>query len=365
MANTYIAIANSLGDTFSNALENDLIFYASEPARLMLGTQSNLPAQLQIGSNNIIFNELVTFSSNVKVDGSVLVDSNISGKGSILFNSNLMVLGPVTLCNDVQILGTLSTGKGVLLNGDQIVSGGASYCNGDIYFINFNSNGFIDQRVFLRSYFGNPTIYLNQVQDPANQPVKLFQTSNSEGFITNNNHLNLFSHSNIHFGNSNNIYVTLSNTGYLGVGMSNPKAKVDVYDGNVNADNVIKLRKSTDSTGALNININWQNIVTGNQHCVFFETTQQLNGQLKQGTRIQKHKLVLTSPFTLTSYVANGYGDMEAYSSLYVNSSNSSTSNIRIQSFTSNVSIGAGNIKHDLDVNVFVASTGMGHLWLS
>lgn len=358
MANTYIAIAASLGDTFSNALENDLLFYASEPARLMLGTQSNVLAQLQIGSNNVVFNEFVTFSSNVKIDGSMSVTSNMSTKGSILFNSNLMVLGPVTLCNNVQILGTLNAENGLLING------GASYCNGDVYCINFNSNGLIDQRVFLRSHFGNPTIYLNQVQDPSNQPVQLFQTSNSEGFITNNHNLNIFSHSNINLGNSNSIYVTLSNTGYLGIGNSNPKAKLDVFNGNVNADNVIRQKKSTNTSNLLGININWQNIVNGNEHCIYFETTQQLNTQTLQGTRIQRHRLLLSNPFTLTSYVATGYGDVQPYTSLFVYSSNLSTSNIKIQSYISNFSSG-GDIKHELDVNVFIASTDIGHVWLS
>lgn len=364
MANTYIAIANSLGDTFSNALENDLLFYASEPARLLLGTQSNIVSQVQIGSNNVIFNELVTFSSNVKVDGSVSVDSNMSTKGSILFNSNLLVLGPVTLCNDVQILGTLSTGKGILQNGDQIVSGGASYCNGDIYFINFNSNGFIDQRVFLRSYFGNPTLYLNQVQDPLNQPFILYQTSNSEAFIKNDHHLNLFSFSNIHLGNSNNINVTLSNNGNLGIGTSNPRTKLDVFGGNVNANNVIKLTKGLGTSNDINISINWQNITSGSQNCLFFDTIQHIHGDNHIGTRTQTHKLVLSNPYSLKSYVATGQGDSNVYTSLHISMSNSSSSNVAIKSIVNGYTTGSA-LRHEITLNVNTVSSTMGHVWLT
>lgn len=360
MANSFIAIANSIGDTFSNVMENDLIFFASEPARLMMGTQSNLPAQLQIGSNNIIFNDFVTFASNVKVDGSMSIDSNMSMNGSILFNSNMMVLGPVTMCNDVQVLGTLSTGKGMILNGDQFVSGGASYCNGDIYFTTYTSNEELrDQRVFIRSYYGTPSININQLQSPSNPPLLLFQTSNAEGYVTNNNTLNLLSHSNIRLGSSNNIHITLSNTGHVGIGTSNPRAKLDVYSGNINAGNFARLCKSTDTSNALNININWQNALSGGEHTLYFETTQHLNG----GTRVQKHRLSLSNPFSLTSYVAKGYGDVSPFTSLYIGTANLSSSNVRVSSTVSGFL--AGNVRHELDLNMLTVSSDIGHTWLT
>ena len=88
MANTYIGIANLGGETFSNALQDDLILYASEPARVLLGTQSNVKSKILIGSSNTIITDNTVFDGDITVQGDALMVNDLVVQGIRFLSDN-------------------------------------------------------------------------------------------------------------------------------------------------------------------------------------------------------------------------------------------------------------------------------------
>lgn len=340
MANTYIGIASTQRETFENVEEDDLILYTSEPAKLQLGTQSNVQSKIQISSSNVIIADDVYFNK------------------SIFINEGLDVTGSAIIYNDLLVKGNLLTQRDITLVGNQIAQG-ASYCNGDLFVINdSDTQASSNATIFLKSHYGMPMVSMQQVKTLSTIPFKLYQASNGEGYVENSQ--------NIYFKNTSNVYATFSNNGFISFGGTVPKTKLDIYNGNINSDNLMRLKKSITSSNSIDVKINWTGTVSGAQNCVVLETTQQLNSTLKHGTRIQKHHLILGSNYNVISQVACAFGDIEAYTGLLVTASNSggntSTFRSQISSFSNTA---GGSILHEMDVNILIAPQTMGHVWLS
>jgi hypothetical protein len=337
MANTYIGIASSQGETFENAQEDDLILYTSEPAKLLLGTQSNVQSKIQISASNVIMTDDVYFDK------------------SIFVNDNMDVLGSAVIYNDLVVRGNLLTQRDITLVGNQIAQG-ASYCNGDLFVINDSATqASSNATIFLQSYYGMPLVSMQQTKTLSTIPFKLYQASNGEGYIENSQ--------NIYFKNTNNIYATFSNNGYISIGGTIPKTKLDIYDGNINAGNIMRLKKYIGSSNSIDVKINWTGTVSGTENCIVLETTQQLNSTTKHGTRIQKHNIILGSNYNAISQVSYAFGDIDAYTALLVTASNSGGNSSIVRSIVSSFS--GTNILHEMDVNILIAPQTMGHVWLS
>lgn len=343
MANTYIGIANLGGETFSNALQDDLILYASEPARVLLGTQSNVKSKILIGSSNTIITDNTVFDGDITVQGDAL------------------------MVNDLVVQGNLITKRDITLTGNQIALG-ASYCNGDLFVINNSSNiANSNATLFLTSITGVPMVSMHQQQQQTTKPFTIFQSSNGDGYIVNSNNIILTSRRQFSFGTDDNIYATFSNNGFLGLGITAPKTKLDVFDGNINAKNIIKLKKSSSNNSDVSININWSNVIMGSELCIVLETTQQFNGSIegtmKRGTKVQQHHLVLDTPYRIEPQISYNYGDWESYTCITNSGSNIASNTVRMKSI-----LGSGlysNVLHEFDINVLVAPQAIGHVWLS
>lgn len=330
---TYIGIAGASNQTFLNTLPDDLVVFAAEPARLLLGTQSNMPSKVEVGSDRIVVSDTTTFQNGLLVNGNAL------------------------MFNDLYVQGNLITRQDLVLSGVQVASG-ASYCNGDLYVMNNASSFASNANVYITSTYGYPVLSLNQEMVNSHGPMLVYQDRVGAGYITNSN--------NIYIGRGSTPYATFSNSGWLGIGTSNPRAPLDLYRGNVNARNVMRIRKSLAGSNDIGVTINWEASppVPGNEFCFVIETTQQLSFGSIQGSRTQRHKLTLGSPYAHVPQVAMSMGDHLAYTALHVGLSNTTATSATLRSYTSGTPVGMGGGIHDVDVNIIIAPSNVGHVWL-
>ena len=332
----YIGIAASNQQTFSNTLSNDLVFYTPEPSRLIFGTMSNTSSAFDVSG------------SNVTVNGTLYVSS---GAG---------ITGLTTIYNDLYVQGNIITKQDLVMSGNQIATG-ASYCNGDLYVVNTTSNlPTSNAAIYVSSVSGLPVVSIQQSSNPFTGPLLLYQTLNGDAYIANTK--------NIHHGRSSAAtYTTLTSNGDLGVNTTNPRAKLDV-NGDINSRNLMRLKKSIGSSNALSVNINWSNVSFAPHHAITFKTTQQLNASVLQGSRMQKHRMILTAASNIQyiPQVACGVGDRESYVNLFISASNASSTSIAVLSFVSGPPITTNsNVIHELCVEVDIAPTSLGHVWLT
>lgn len=340
---TYIGIASSNGQTFANARQDDFILYAQRPSRLLMGTQSNVKSKIQINSNAI------TMSDTTIMEGRVQV------------NNTLAVTGLTALYGDLYVAGNLITSQDLVMEGYQIAAG-ASYCNGDLLVVNdtvgaASSNA----NVYVESVSGNPIIHLRQTDASAsNTPFQIYQLVSGDAYITNTK--------NIYVGNSNNLnFVAFSSNNAIGVNTSVPKAMLDVKGGDINARNHIRKSMSGSTSNPVGLTVNWEASAAGSE-CIILETVQLLglsgSDSTYHGTRNQRHKLVLGSPYTVVPQVACGVGDMESYTALYIGMCNVSSNAVHIYSRVQS-SLGRVTTQHQLDMEVLLAPSSLGHVWLS
>lgn len=333
MSHTYIGIVNTAGETFSNTKPDDLILYAAEPARLVLGTQSNVKPKITIGSSNTIITD------------------------------NTLLEGRLTVLQDLYIFGNLVTKQDLLLTGNQVIDGfqvasGATFCNGDLYVINNSSNGYSNassnmssnSTLHVHALYGAPILSLWQKGQSNTSPFKILQSLDHQGYITNTGAINIRTGSNQHF-------TTFSPSGFVGIGTSSPRAKLDVYRGDVNAANVVCTRTSTSTTTAT-LTIHWENIVETEGYLTI-ETLQQVSIGHKKGARSQKHDIYLSS-LQFDSHVSFNYGEKDIYAYFTISSSFLTPTSICI---TSSITCPVVTLGHDLRVDVISFSKTLGHVW--
>ena len=329
MSSTYIGVARELDQTFCNVVPGDLVVYAAQPSRLMLGTQQNALPKLAIGLESIVMSDPTVFQKGMTVSGTAV------------------------MVNDLYVRGDLYTQQDLVLNGIQ-VSAGATYCNGDVTLMNTLSSAFSNANMLISSLYGRPIISLHQTMMSNHGPMLLYQDMLGAGYVMNSN--------NIHFGAGNTPYATFVNTGSLGIGFSNPRAKLDVYRGNVNARNLNKLKKSTTSNDVF-VTINWENVPASGETFVV-ETFQQLNAPNNtQGSKTQKHNIMLTSPsYTHMPQIATTMGNVAAFSSLFMGMQGSTGTSLTLRSFINGVTSVAS---HEFDCNILMSPSNLGHVWLT
>lgn len=307
---TFISLATGPGDTFTNAEENDLLLYVSDPGRIVLGTIEGAAAQTIVGKSN------TEITTDVKIAGSTFI------------NSNLLVLGETSLDN-LTIEGSLTI-----------------------------DNPTSDADVTIKSTAGKPNLRLKQSTFP---PFTVYQSTDGQAYISNSNNINILSTNNINLGTPVQTSLSLTNQGYFGIGTIAPRTKLDVYDGNVNATNLIKLRKSSGESSNIDITLNWTNFSSNNYVNILFETIQQCNTTSNmQGTRIQKHKLFV-SPSNVASYVAMSYGDHEVFGTLHIETLSVNSNSMIIRS---NMNYPTDDFLHEFDLNVLLSSEALGPVWL-
>ena len=334
----YIGIAASNEQTFSNTLSNDLVFYTPDPSRLIFGTMSNTVSTLDVSGSNLTVN------------------------GSLHVTSGAGIAGLTTIYNDLYVQGNIITKQDLVLTGVQIATG-ASYCNGDLYIVNSTSNlPTSNATIYVSAVSGLPVVSIQQSSNPFTGPFLLYQMTNGDAYIANTK--------NIHQGRSSSAtYTTLTSNGDFGVGTTNPRSRVDV-NGNINSRNLIKMTKTANTSNALAININWSNVSFGAHNAINFKTTQQLNSVFRQGTRTQRHRMILaaSSNIQYVPQVACAIGDRESYVNLFVSASNVSSTSIAVRSFVNGPSITTpqnSNVIHEFNLEIDIPPAALGHVWLS
>jgi hypothetical protein len=295
----FISIAGGPGDTFKNTKDNDLLVYVADPGRILLGTAEGSNAGAVIGASN-------TFLTN-----------NVNITGSTSINSNLYVGGGMTL-----------DGGSLIVENFQPTPSNAN--------------------VLISSLYGVPVLNFKQ---SSYAPFSIYQGLDGKAYINNSNSINL--------GTS----LTLTNQGLLGIGTTTPRVKLDVRDGDINATNLIKLRKYNTSNLNIGININWTKTVSSPFYTILFETIQQFTTAQAQCTRIQKHKLFVATG-QLVSFVSIATGASDVYSALDIKTLVSNNNNsIQIASISA-ASFSTGFL-HEFDLNILLASDALGPVWLS
>lgn len=343
---TYIGIAAEDGQTFANASSNDLIMFTPDPSKLLMGTKNAFNSQMEISASRVVIND----------------DATVYGRLQVAEGAS--IAGTTTIYNDLFVQGNLITRQDLVITGVQVATG-ASYCNGDLFVTNdMVGMPFSNATMYVSSREGLPILSLQQTSNVSTRPFIIYQNASGDGYIMNTRNTYIGSQSHI----SSNItrHVIVSSNGNMGIGTSNPRQKLDVFQGNVNAQNIMRLCKSTASSNPLNINISWTSNVAGPQHSIILETTQQYGTPAYQGTRKQDHKLTLASPFNHIPQVARGFGDKESYTSMFITASNTSPTSISISSTVIGApAVGTSNITHELDINITIAPSVLGHVWMS
>lgn len=336
---TYIGIALGDGQTFTNASSNDLVMFTPHPSKMLIGTNAQVASQLEINNNRVVINDDTTVYGNLQV------------------SNGASIAGATIVYNDLFVQGNLVTRQDLVITGVQVATG-ATYCNGDLYVTN-DTVGMSSSNatLYVTSKAGLPMVSLQQGSNTNTNPFILYQTQNGDAYIMNGR--------NMYLGTSNvSRQVLITSNGNMGIGTSNPRQRLDVFQGNVNAQNVMRLRKSVASSNPVTVNVNWTSNVSGPQHNMIIQTTQQFGTPVFQGSRRQEHK-VLVSPFTHVPQVACGFGDKECYTTLFVTASNTSLTSMAIQSTVSGFQGANSNVVHELDVDIRIAPSVLGHVWLS
>ena len=363
---------------------------------------SNIEANMTATFNsNVIMNNILdlknktTLYSNLEVNDSAVFNSNVNFQHNAFFESNIIArdhaifLSNVTVSNNASIIGNLQVGNGIGITGvvtlknDLIVDGdiitkqslvitgvqvasGASYCNGDLSITNYYASNFplSNAPFYLKAKSGLPMISMTQNSNEDRMPFEVFQAPNGDAYILNTTNTVIASRSPV---DSN---ITLSNfvfnsNGFLGVGMSDPRQGIDIFQGNVNAQNIMRLKRSTNTSNMISISLNWTSNVAGAHNAIILKTLQQYNSDTLQGIREQEHKINISPSFGHTQQVAKAFGDRQAFAALNVSACNVTPTSIAIQSVIQGSSIGVTDLLHELDVHVMTAPYVLGHVWLS
>lgn len=328
----YIGIAACNTQTFRNTRSNDMVFFTPNPSKFVIGTRSNLNSTVQITGSNM------TVNGNLQVT---------SGAG---------IQGTTTIFNDLIVRGNIITQQDLVLTGMQVASG-ASYCNGDLSVINSTidlptSNATVN----VASLSGIPVLSLLQNSNPDNLPFIIYQSDKGDGYIQNEY--------NIHHGTSSNVYATMTSNGDIGLGTQQPKARLDILNGNINANNIIRLRKHGESVQEVNTYMYWSsNELLELCEPICIKTTQHIScgDPYCYGTRTQTHHVMLSSlGYDYIPQVAIGRGDHDMFSTLDIAITWDANTSLTITSKTTS----QWPMFHIMTVEVETAPPNLGHIWL-
>ena len=135
---------------------------------------------------------------------------------------------------------------------------------------------------------------------------------------------------------SSNLIVTTSNYAYPGIQFSSNTAvaasnKIFGYSFNNFPGYIMK---SLDTSNNINIVVSWQTPSTNNAYQIVLETTQSIGNQSMWGQRKQRLSIGMSNSGITYQEGSDTFGFLNAYSSLFINSTASSPSNCTLTSYT-------------------------------
>jgi hypothetical protein len=189
----YMNISSNAGDTFLNASNNDmLIFTQTSNQRILIGTHQGVNATIAVSSNQVDFNKNVNINANINVNG--------------------------TLTQGGQSLGSqfINNGNSIYLIGSNI---GLGLSNPTVGIISLYDSNTINPSNAIISFASTRTGYASPafVGLGSNGNLLLWNTSNYG----------------IKLGTNNQEVVTVTNSGFVGIGQSNPGYNLDI-NGSIN-----------------------------------------------------------------------------------------------------------------------------------
>lgn len=187
--------AKTLGDTFTDSSNNDIIIRTSNvDQRLLLGFSSNVNSLMRIGSSNVWLGWSNTNFSNM---GTFNVTSNATVNHT-LYSSNVYVGTANTFTNSNFMFFCSGSGR---IEGDLVINGTVT---------NVNTNVNVTDQFLVNNFGTGPALIVNQ---DGGQAVANFTQNNT-------------------------LVATIANNTFLGIGSNLPQAKLDVQGNSIQRGSV-------------------------------------------------------------------------------------------------------------------------------
>jgi hypothetical protein len=288
-------------------------------------------------NSNLLVIQNSTLSNSTNIYGQLTVYSNSIFQSNVQMNSNLTVAQTCYFSNNTNIYGVLTT-----LSNVSLCNNAMSLCN-----------------MIVRAQFQASTT------DSSNLPGYTWSNNSNTGFDNASNNT-------IGFVTGGSEWMRLQASGRLAIGTSNAREVVEIYKGNLLANNMAKLAKSVAALTSLGITINWENSITPSQkYFLLVETNQQVSSSNQVGTRVQRHLIRLfdagdnTSPAIRFSSAATTFGTGTASGSLSITSTYVNGTSLTLNS--SSTWVQTGDLSHTFSIEVIQMPvySGIGFVWLT
>lgn len=343
-----VSILGQLSVSNVTYVTSNVTIYSSELIQSNLNVTNNLYVDGTIGVSNI-----ATFTSNISVQGAseFLGDATFSNQVDLL--NDLKVYGTATLCN-FSLIGSANFSNSVAILSNLDVTGPITFSNtlGVSDVATFDSNIFITGAVVATgsATFSNPVqmlsnVTIGNVLNVTDVNILGRTTMSNYGVVT--------------FDTSNN---------QLGfnLGGSNPRADLDISNGNILSKNFRNISKYLDSSNDIDITVNWDNAYAdNNQYLILLDLAQTINNGSNAGFRQQMVAIGVSNQTVQHLRSASVFGDNDAYTTLSVSKASSTTKSITLRSSTNWAT--SGTLFHAFTVNViqFPETSNLGNLYLN
>lgn len=167
--------------------------------------------------------------------------------------------------------------------------------------------------------------------------------------------------------NNGSIELSTSNS-LLGINLAGmaPRANLDISNGNILSRNIQRLSKSADNSNPLSITINWDNgYSNANLYYIVADVYQTIANGTDAGFRTQRIGVGVSNSAIAWTKAIEVFGSSNAYTTLGLVASASTSNSITLQSSTTWTA--AGDYAHGMNVDVvhFPYTANIGNLFLS